>query len=475
MNEAKNIKRKKKRKTNKILTILLFITILLFFSAIFYINIIPVFLTIIILLVFLGINFGLMLLNFSKKKGVRIIGYFFSALLISIIIWMMSYLFNTLGFLFNVTDGDYTIKTYNVLVLKDNYNSIKELDNKVLGISETIKENTINKVKKKIKKKVNVNFKEYDDTSSLVKSIVNEEVNAIILEDNELELLKEQEDKSYELLKEIYEIEIKNDITDIKNAVNINKEPFNIYISGTDTYGKIKSSTRSDVNMVVTVNPKTEKILITWIPRDYYVSINNEGYKDKLTHAGIYGIDSSIYAVEKLLDIDINYYVKINFTSFIDIVDTLGGVTIYNEEEFTSIDGVHFKKGSLTLDGYKTLHYVRERKSLAEGDTGRGKNQIKVLKALINKALSKDILKTYNKLLKTLDNAFITNINHTTMFSFIREELKNPRDFKMDGITLKGINSYEYTYTYKNHKLYVMVPDDKSLEEVKKRINELMD
>lgn len=474
MNETKGNK-KKKRKINRILTIILLLTVLIFFGLIFYINLIPIIFTILALILMLAIIFGITVLNFKKKRIFRIIGYILSIIIISIMTFIEIYLFNTLGFLFNMTDGDYSLHNYNVIVLNNNsYKNIEDLKNKDIGISETTDGEELDKAKKKIDKKVNVNYNEYEDLNSLIKALTDEETEGIILEDSELSLIEEENKEVYDLFEVIYEIEIKNDINDLKSAININKEPFNIYISGIDTFGKINSSSRSDVNIVVTVNPKTEKMLITWIPRDYYVSINNSKYKDKLTHAGIYGIDSSIYAIENLLNIDMNYYVKVNFTSVIELVNILGGITVYNDEAFTTIDGVYFKEGNITLNGEDTLAFVRERKNLSEGDLGRGKNQIKVLEALLNKAMSKDIIKKYNSILTSLEGAFVTNMSQNTMLGFIRKEVSKRRNWQIESNTLLGTDSYEYTYSYKNSELYVMKPNEDSVKDGINKINNIL-
>ena len=474
MNEGKILKKKKKRIINKIITLLLLLTILIFFGIIFYINVIPLFYTIVALLIILLLAFGLTLLNLSKKKGCRIIGYFFSIVITTILVFIQIYLFNTLGFLFNVTDGDYAINTYNLVILKNSeFDNIKALKNEVVGFSDTSSSDSFKEAQKKLNKKVKVEYKNYEDTHSLVEGIINEEVEGIILETSELELLKEQDNTKFDLLESIYKIEIKNDIKTLKDAVNINKEPFNIFISGIDTYGNIKRASRSDVNMVMTVNPKEEKILITWIPRDYYVKINNSTYKDKLTHAGIYGIDSSIYAVENLLNIDINYYVKVNFTSVINVVDLLGGITVNNDEAFMSMPGIYFEKGNINLNGEETLAYVRERKAVTGGDLGRGRHQIMVLEAIMNKAMSPSIIKNYNGLLNSLEGAFVTNMNHTTMLGFIKKELQSPRNWQVESITLSGTDSLEYTYSYKKTQLYVMNPDEKVVKEAREKIEYL--
>ena len=285
--------KKKKRKINKIITILLLIVILIFFSGLFYLNVIPLIWSILALLGTLFISFILVLFNFSSKKGFRVIGYFFSILIISILTFITVYLYNTIGFLFNITSGDFAIKNYNVIVLKDSkYDNIMDLKNKDIGINEN--DESIKEVKTKLNKKIKVKYKEYIDSNELVENLINKQIDAIILEDSELAILEENNGDYFNKLKSIYKIEIKNSIKNLQDAVNINKEPFNVYVSGIDTYGKINAVSRSDVNMVITVNPKTEKVLITWVPRDYYVHINNNKMKDKLTHAGIYGVNSSI-------------------------------------------------------------------------------------------------------------------------------------------------------------------------------------
>ena len=474
MSEVRRKRRRKYRKRGKILTLILLVTILIFFAALFYINIIPIFLTFLLLLLTLGLTLGLLILNLSKKRILRIVGNSITIILTIILIYVMTYLYSTIGFLFNVTDGDYVLNNYQVVVLKNSsYNELNDLDNKTLGYSETIQNSTLKKIKKKLKK-IDLDYHSYESTDTLTNALLNKEVEAIIMLDSELSILSETNEANYEKLKVIYSMELKNDISSLKDIANINKEPFNIYLSGIDTFGKINATSRSDVNIILTVNPKKDKILITWIPRDYYVKINESSYKDKLTHAGIYGINSSIYAVSKLLDIKINYYVKVNFTSVTEIVDLLGGLTFYNDYAFTTVGNKYYPEGEITLNGADTLTYVRERKNLEEGDVGRGKHQIVVLNALIKKLTSKEVIKNYNNLLKSMENGFLTNMPHNTMIGFIKNEIRNPHNFKIESNILTGHDSYEYTYSYKNTKLYVMLPDEEKVNEAKAKIQECL-
>ena len=472
MNEVKN-KKKKKRKISRIISLILLMIVIIFLITLLFINVIPFFYLLLILIIFLIILFAIVLLNFNKKRIFRLLGYLLSILLSVVLVCGEVYLVNTLGFLLNTTTSNYSLKNYNVLVLKKSkYIELEDLNNKKIGINSN--NETVEQLKKKIKKEIKTTYKTYIDLQELVDSLVNNKIDAIVLEDSELDLLKEENLEKYNSLKSIYKFEIKQNIKSLMTVSNINKEPFNIYISGIDTYGKINSSSRSDVNIVLTINPKSEKVLITWIPRDYYVNINDSEFKDKLTHAGIYGIDSSIYAVEKLLNVDINYYVKVNFTSVIDVVDLLGGIEVYNDETFQIENGNVYKKGNLKLTGEQALEFVRERKSVTGGDLGRGKNQIKVLEALIDKAMSKNIIKSYNSLLNSLADDFVTNMSQSTMTTFIKKEINRRRDWKIESNILTGTDSYEYSYTYKNSALYVMKPDIDSVKNAKDKINEII-
>ena len=188
-------------------------------------------------------------------------------------------------------------------------------------------------------------------------------------------MLNEETD-FYSLVRSIYTFKIKINVKDVSKDVDVLNDTFNIYLSGIDTYGEISSVSRSDVNIILTINPKTHQILLTSIPRDTYVQLSGTtGYKDKLTHAGIHGVEKSISTIEEFLGIEINYYFKVNFTSVIDIVNTLGVVNVYSEYTFTSKDGYNYTKGYNYMNGAQALSFVRERYAFSEGDIQRGKNQ----------------------------------------------------------------------------------------------------
>ena len=199
----------------------------------------------------------------------------------------------------------------------------------------------------------------------------------------------------------------------VKDA-DVTKESFNIYISGNDIYGNILSVSRSDVNIIATVNPNTHKILLTTVPRDFYVQLHGtSGYRDKLTHAGVYGIDMSVSTMEDLLDLDINYYMRVNFTSLMKLVDAIGGVDVESDYSFRAASGESFVKGINHMNGKQALAFSRERKAFSDGDRQRGKNQQKVIIAILNKTLSSTTLITsYTDILDFLNHIHIILLGH---------------------------------------------------------------
>lgn len=263
-----------------------------------------------------------------------------------------------------------------------------------------------------------------------------------------------------------------------ENAVTIKtNESFNIFISGIDTYGDITTQSRSDVNIVATVNPRTHKILLTTAPRDSYVSIalgGNDGM-DKLTHAGIYGPEASMKTVARLLNTNIDAYLRINFTSFIESIDTLGGITINNPTAFT-IDGVSFPVGQLQLDGKRALLYSRERKSLAGGDVDRGKNQQRVVQGIVDKMSSIRSIGGFEAVLNLVGTSVDTNMSQSTIRSLINRQLDNPSGWTTDSYTLtgKGQTGGLTSHAMPNAQLYMYVLDKTSVEKASRQISDHM-
>lgn len=266
-----------------------------------------------------------------------------------------------------------------------------------------------------------------------------------------------------------------------EHAFDVTEQPFNIYISGIDVYGDIHKESRSDVNLIATVNPKTHKILITTTPRDYYVPIPgvSEGKNDKLTHAGLYGIDTSVDTLENLYETEIPFYVRVNFTSVEEIVDVMGGVDVESELAFTTSKAagavVEVKEGKNHFNGKEALAFVRERKHLPDGDNQRGKNQQALLTGLIKKAVSPMIIFRANGMINSVSGNSETNMSEKQMKALIRMQLSDMKGWDIESVAATGDSSgKQYCYSYKGKPLYVTVPNWGSVAEIKERMNEVM-
>ena len=231
--------------------------------------------------------------------------------------------------------------------------------------------------------------------------------------------------------------------------------------------------------MVMTVNPQTKTILLTSIPRDYYVDLATKGAKDKLTHSGLYGIDETTATVEDLLGIDINYYVKVNFTTVVKLVDTLGGITVNSDYSFSAkgLDGqtYSFTAGENYLSGEAALAFSRERYSFAEGDNQRVKNQQAVITGIINKCTSSStVLTNYNGILNSLEDNIQTNMTQSEISSLVRMQLGDMTGWTIQRCSLTGSGMMTPVYSIPNYSVYVMVPDQTSVEAAKAKIGEVM-
>lgn len=478
------VKNKKKGIVFKIISILQIVCSVVLFGFVFIIDVLPMkyLLLLLLALAILDVIFFLILFKSRLKKGIKKFFSVISVLLSIVFVVGSFYLYKTYGVISGMIDTDYATYNYSVMVLKDSdYNSVSDIKNEVISYYET--KTNENKLLVEKVNKLGKESKSYINLNTLATDLLNKETNVIVLEDNyKKTLIDDQDDNEYNEVKDfksktktIYTFSFKVKKDNTSKDVDVVSEVFNIYISGIDTYGTVSSVSRSDVNIVVTVNPNTRQVLLTSIPRDYYVQLHDTtGYKDKLTHAGIYGTDCSIKTIEDLLGIDINYYFKVNFTSLIDIVDALGGVNVYADQSFSTWNGYHFTKGYNKVDGNAALAFVRERKTFANGDRQRGINQQALISAMINKCVSKEILTKYTSLLNSVKGSIITNMPTKTMLSLVKMQLKNNTSWTISTNSLDGYNASKYTYSYSYQQLYVMEPKEESVEKGKELINKVL-
>ena len=446
---------------------------------IFKLQILPdnILIPIILVLLLLTMIFVL-LINFSTHGLV-------SKILCSLMVVVLSavyglgnyYLYSTNTTLETVTDqGNKAKNTVSVVVLNSSgLENVNSLEGSKLGVLKTIGKEATKKSLNDLKKN-NVTYtkKTYDNMLGMLKALYDGGVDAIVLNEAYRSNVCDLEDYT----------NFNNDTKVIHKTVYYTKEnssslavsditskPFNILISGNDSFGSLDENSRSDVDMLVTINPVTSTILLTSIPRDSYVKevcndyACNYGVYDKLTHTGIYGVDTTKDTIENMLDIDINYVYRVNFTSMIDIVDALGGVDVTVPEGMaiskfytnSNLEGVH--EGENHLDGKRALAYSRERKAYLDGDLQRARNQQQVLQAMFKKATSPEIIKNYTSLLKALIGAFDTNMTTQEITSFIKYQIQAKPSWKFEQFVLKGDNDLRMSAELGNEVSVVILYD----------------
>ena len=301
------------------------------------------------------------------------------------------------------------------------------------------------------------------------KQLQSGEVKAIVLNEAFENIIESEYPNHADTIKKIYIMGVKKKVKGPKASKG---NGMTIYVSGIDTYGPINSVSRSDVNILMTVNTDTKEVLLTTTPRDSYVPIADGGNNqyDKLTHAGIYGVDTSIHTLENLYDIDINYYARLNFTSFLKLIDLLGGIDVYNDQEFNAHtnNGKHYPVGNLHLNSTDALGFVRERYALADGDRDRGRNQQKVITAIIQKLTSAEVLANYSAVIQGLQESVQTNMPVEVMTDLVNRQLEKGGKYDVQSQDLKGTGRMDLpSYAMPGSQLYMMEVSQDSLASVK--------
>lgn len=306
---------------------------------------------------------------------------------------------------------------------------------------------------------------EYGDATSLMVALEGDQTDVAVLNDGYMRVAKENYanfDQAIEVLA-TYTVRVKHETEEKNRSVS---EPFVVYISGIDTYGSISSVSRSDVNMLAVVNPVTHKVLLVNTPRDYYVQLHGTtGSRDKLTHAGIYGIDMSRHTLEDLYGVKIDYYLRVNFTSLENIVNTLGGVDVYSDTAFKS-----YTVGYNHLNGAQALEFSRERYSFSEGDRQRGRNQQRVIEAIIAKMSDPNSAVNYQAILGSLSRAIQTNMTPQVLAQLANRQLDDMKGWKTESVSVDGTGSTAATYSMGSQPLYVMIPDQQTVDAARVKI-----
>lgn len=457
----------------------IFILILSIISIIFAFNatIIPNNILYIIIAFYIITLLLIFILITRKKKFLRILGIVLSIILLLINAAMIFVYYKADSFFNKITNVEYETSNYSIVILKESsHQELSDLTN--IGIYNNELDKNYALALEELNENNKIYNEEYESILELVTNLLERKVQAILINENYIDIIDETTKDFKEKTKVLDTLQIKS----IKEKKELEKEikklgNFNIYISGIDTYGEISTVSRSDVNIVATIDMQNHKILLTNTPRDYYVQLHGTtGNKDKLTHAGVYGIDMSMQTLEDLYNTDIDYYIRVNFNSLIKLVDAIGGIDIYSDTAFTpnANKKVYIKYGWNHLNGTEALAYSRERYVYMEGDRHRGQNQQQVIEAIIKKVTESNDINTYLSLLNTLENSFQTNIDKKLINGFINLQVKKNLNWEVESIQVNGYDDGGYTYSYPGQYLYVMQPDYDSLETAKNKIKAIL-
>lgn len=425
-------------------------------------------------LLLFGAVFGLMRHNSKIGQGAGI------ALTILVVIACAlagAYLWRTVHTVKTIsgTSSEQTrITTY---VLQDStVQSVEDLAGKNLGILSALDRTNTDTALEQMESEygITLSTKEYDSLTELADGLNQNEVDAILLNEAYLDLYDETSgyETFPESLRAVLTQQIEHEVgAEQEQSAELSDPIINILISGSDTRSNvIDQRGRSDVNIIASVNTQTHQILLISTPRDYFVplDVGVEDAYDKLTHAGIYGMDVLMRTLENLYGIDLDYYFRLNFVGFEQVIDALGGVDVYSAYEFDSGD-YHYQQGTNTLNGAQALAFVRNRYAFADGDRQRGKNQMAVVEGVLKKATSPSVLSNYLSILDSIQSCVDTNVPYDVISALVRQQLKGGATWSVESFSVNGSDSHSTTYSM-NQDLYVMIPDEATVQEAKEKL-----
>lgn len=477
-----NKKKSTKRKKIKLSLVGIILSFLFITMTIILVNLINIFDIIpdkyyrlmIIFLTIINIISCIFLIFKSKNKIYKIIKifiYIITTLLLVAFTLGIIYLNKTMNLFENISlIKEETTNYYLIVLANSNYQEPSDLYGKTLSYFEATDKEVLSSIK------LDLIYSEEYDIRVLKDKLLNKEVESILISDIIKNRYDEDDETFSQNTKILKTISIKTEIEDITKRVSIKNTPYNILISGIDTYGDINTTSRNDVNIIATINPNTNKILLTSIPRDYYVKLHDkEGYKDKLTHASYYGINTVVKTVEDIFDININYYVKVNFNTVISLVDTIGGIEVYADQAIYLNGCPKINVGINKLNGACALAFSRERHSYQDGDRHRGRNQQEVIRAIFTKlSTGTTIFTQYIDIIDALEGKFATNMDMTEITNFLKYEFSELKDYTIESIQVDGTGSMGKTYSYPTQELWIMIPDQKTIDSAKEKINAIL-
>ncbi len=415
---------------------------------------------------------------FSKKKGILVKG-FSSVITIALLVGGF-YVMRTNEAIAQITEQEVAVDSMVVVVLaNDSAETLEDVTEYTFGVQYATMGEEVADTMKHLEDEMGCTLQrqEYVGLAEQLNSLLNGETDVVVYNEAYAELLQENIPGYVESTKVIYTYEIEEEPVVEEPVVEpveeVEDESFTVYISGIDVYGSITKKSRSDVNILATVNPTTQQVLLVSTPRDYFVEIPgiSGDSKDKLTHAGIYGIDASIDTMEALYDTEVDYYIRVNFTSVVEMVNALGGVEVYSDYSFTAFDGTRFQEGVNTLTGKEALSFARERKNVPSGDLQRGMNQQIVIEAMIDKAISPAILTGALDLLASVSENMQTDMPEEHIQELVKLQLEEGIDWDIVSISAEGTGTWSREcYSLRGNSLSIIEPDEESIEYIHEAI-----
>ena len=415
---------------------------------------------------------------FSRKTGkvLKTILLVLTFLLGALYCYGSHYASHVITFVEGMTGEHVQTETYSVYVIKNGgYKELKNLQRQSVGYVSTNPNRA--ETEAQLQNAVEHKAVDFENVGEIATALFDAKVGAIVLNNSYLDVLAETNLDFENRTTVLYSFEVRIDSPDEPITVDIKTEPFIMYISGTDSRSGLNAVARSDVNMLAVVNPKARKILLVSIPRDYYVQLHGTtGTKDKLTHAGIYGVNMSKTTIEDLFGIEVNYTTKVSFSTVISVVDTLGGIEIDSDQEFTAYTNksCHIQQGKQILNSACALAYSRERYAYTSGDRHRIQNQQDVTIAILNKLSDPHYLAKYPKILENAEGSFETTMSYDEITNFAKHQLSTLQGWEVERISVDGYGASLPTYSMGAQNLYVMIPDQATVDAAKAKIDEVM-
>jgi len=488
--KQKEKNQEKKIDAYKVLAVVYAVVAVLFLGIVVMLDMLPAMYLALVAVVILAISVPLVMSLFKAPKEVtdnegnthpkkKVIQLVIAVIMIIILGVGSFYLGGTLDFFGKISGGKQIHNYYVVVNADSSYEKIKDIEGETVGLMVQTSD-SYTEAQDKLQKKVDVEFEKAGNYDVLASNLINEDYEAIFLNSAYYDMAIEEVDGfDTDTTRILYEVEVVVEAKGAAKPVDVTEDSFNMYVSGIDTSGSIGNISRSDVNMIVTVNPKTKTILLTSIPRDYYVKLGTIGEYDKLTHSGLYGIEETTATIENLFGIDVNYYARVNFSTVVNLVDALGGITVYSDYSFKAKgqDGTIYSyyAGENYIGGEEALAFCRERKSFSEGDQQRVKNQQAVISGVINKVTgSSAILTSYNSILNAVEYNLQTSLTQDDITSLVKMQLDEMVGWDIQQQSVTGTGNMTPVYSAPHQSLYVMDPDQASVVAATQKIQSVM-